>query len=167
MKAEDWIKVEDRLPTSEDLVLIRCGEVIGDEIADLIDVSYCIDGAWTNKGLHGLEPTHWMPIVVPIERNHSPKGSNNTFTKLRQVAIDMFGPEVIGKSRRKDHIMGRRCIAYKMRLEGFTLNTIARKLNRGHCAVLNMCRMMEDAIKFDFRDEVDIWNEFLSKVQER
>ena len=69
MKQEDWIKVEDRLPEDGDIVLVRCGDVRGDEITDLYFVAYYIPliDKWVGDGLYNDFPTHWMPIVSPEE----------------------------------------------------------------------------------------------------
>lgn len=66
MKAEDWIKVEDRLPENSDLVLITYRDVRWDEIDNFYYVACYIaeNGQWVGDGLYD-DPTHWMPIVPP------------------------------------------------------------------------------------------------------
>lgn len=69
MRKEDWIKVEDRLPENDDLVLIRCNGIWGDHLIDLYYVGSYIASMekWVGDGLFNDCPTHWMPIVSPKE----------------------------------------------------------------------------------------------------
>ena len=66
MKAEDWIKVTDKLPENEDIVLITYRDVRWDDITDFYYVASYIASLnrWVGDGLYD-EPTHWMPIVPP------------------------------------------------------------------------------------------------------
>ena len=64
MKAEDWIKVSDRVPENSDLV-VACFIVLRGHISPMFDLARYIDGRWRCNGLKGLEPTHWMPIIRP------------------------------------------------------------------------------------------------------
>jgi hypothetical protein len=60
MKAEDWIKVENKLPEAEDLCLVY------DERQGVLIADY--DGAWGFSNYeHGMLDyvTHWMPLVLP------------------------------------------------------------------------------------------------------
>lgn len=75
MKAEDWIKVTDRLPEAEYrleekgyskgvLVIVRepCYYTMMDAIYDYAD------GQWYDSNDDIIEGvTHWMPIVLPKE----------------------------------------------------------------------------------------------------
>ena len=69
MKREDWIKVEDRLPENDDVVLIRCVGIWGDSLVDLYYVGSYIEPLkkWVGDGLFNDQPTHWMQIVSPEE----------------------------------------------------------------------------------------------------
>ena len=72
MKAEDWIKVEDRLPEVGEEVLVvyktkQCGDV-GFRMGDRVKWRF----ATTDKNDFALNIgeemiTHWMPIVPPKE----------------------------------------------------------------------------------------------------
>lgn len=73
MKAEDWIKVEDRLPEAEYRleekgysrdVLVFVREPLGYAVMDAI-YDYA-DGQWYDRNDDVVENvTHWMPIVLP------------------------------------------------------------------------------------------------------
>jgi hypothetical protein len=67
MRKEDWIKVTDRLPENDDLVLITYRDVRHDDIVDFYYVASYIEPLkrWVGDGLYNDEPTHWMPIVPP------------------------------------------------------------------------------------------------------
>ena len=59
MKAEDWIKVEDRLPTNEEDVLVY------DKVQGLLQAWLETD-CWVSYECGMLEHvTHWTPIVLP------------------------------------------------------------------------------------------------------
>lgn len=67
MKAEDWIKVSDRLPENDDLVVVCVHELLGYEITPLFDLARYIGGRWVCNGLRCIEPTYWTPIECPKE----------------------------------------------------------------------------------------------------
>ena len=62
--------------------------------------------------------------------------------------------------------MGRRMIAYQMRLEGYSLMTIGKRLIKHHSSIIHMVRMMEDALHFQFNLEMKYWNKFQQKIKE-
>ena len=62
MKAEDWIKVTDRLPDHDNDVLVY-DDMFGVEVA-----SYVSGYGWLHCEYNYLENvTHWMPLVLPEE----------------------------------------------------------------------------------------------------
>ena len=62
MKAEDWIKVEDRLPEEGKLVLAYYK-------AGIVEMSYCygIDNWINDEDLEISTPDYWQEIVPPKE----------------------------------------------------------------------------------------------------
>lgn len=87
------------------------------------------------------------------------------FTFLYKIATDMFGKGILSSKRDRELVMARRCIAYMMRKEGYSLNAIGQRLVKHHTSVMHLCAMMEDAIKFKFHDEVELWEEFQERVR--
>lgn len=59
MTVEDWIKVTDRLPEPNELVLVVAKTWHNEPY---VDKAYYLSSGWT---LHPV--THWMPIVLPNE----------------------------------------------------------------------------------------------------
>lgn len=59
MRTEDWIRVEDRLPETDDSVLVY------DEQQGVLVADY--DSFGFNNYEHGMLDfvTHWMPLVLP------------------------------------------------------------------------------------------------------
>lgn len=88
------------------------------------------------------------------------------FDTLLLIATEVMGNGILLKSRDLNFVIGRRLIAYQMRLEGYSSPLIGRLLGKNHTSVLHMASMMEDAIKFQFRPELTYWEEFKQKLQE-
>jgi chromosomal replication initiation ATPase DnaA len=88
------------------------------------------------------------------------------FHILLSIAEDIVGKGILSRFRDLNLVIGRRMIAYQMRQEGYSLMAIGKKLIRHHSSVMHMIRMMEDAIKFQFRPELTYWEEFQQKLQE-
>jgi hypothetical protein len=65
MKAEDWIKVTDRLPEYATLVLVAWRN------PDIVGMGYCYgEDDWRSDDGEYSEmatPHYWMPIVLPKE----------------------------------------------------------------------------------------------------
>lgn len=53
----NWISVKDRLPDTNEYVLVATRSKNG---AQNIDKGYVIDGRWAHRGT--AEVTHWMPL---------------------------------------------------------------------------------------------------------
>lgn len=64
MKAEDWIKVTDRLPKAGEFVLVLHSD--GDLFQAMRDINGIIWFA-TGYTVPVLMTTHWMPLVLPNE----------------------------------------------------------------------------------------------------
>lgn len=60
MKAEDWIKVEDRLPETEDTVIVIVEATKGYPYVTTASYFPVHSKCWS-KGF----VTHWMPIIMP------------------------------------------------------------------------------------------------------
>jgi chromosomal replication initiation ATPase DnaA len=88
------------------------------------------------------------------------------FHILLSIAEDIVGKGILSRFRDLNLVIGRRMIAYQMRQEGYSLMAISKKLTRHHSSVMHMIRMMEDAIKFQFRPELTYWEEFQQKLHE-
>ena len=90
----------------------------------------------------------------------------NRFSTLLSIVESMVGKGIIGKLKDRELVIGRRLIAYQMRLDGFSLSKIGMLLGKHHATVQHMEKMMEDAIKFEFRPELTYWEEFQQKLKE-
>lgn len=88
------------------------------------------------------------------------------FDMLLLIAKEVMGNGILLKSKDRNFVIGRRLIAYQMRQDGYSSPLIGRLLGKNHTSVLHMERMMEDAIKFQFRPELTYWEEFKRKLQE-
>jgi hypothetical protein len=88
------------------------------------------------------------------------------FAILYKAATDVCGQGILTSSRDFNLVMGRRMIAYQMRLEGYSLMTIGKRLIRHHASIIHMVRMMEDALRFQFNLEMGYWNLFQDKIKE-
>lgn len=88
------------------------------------------------------------------------------FATLLKAATDVCGQGILSSSRDFNLVMGRRMIAYQMRLEGYSLMTIGKRLIRHHASIIHMIRMMNDTMTFRFKDEMEYWNKFQQKIKE-
>lgn len=86
------------------------------------------------------------------------------FKILYEAATDICGQGIISDCRDFSLVVGRRMIAYQMRKEGFSLQTIGKYLIRHHASVIHMIRMMKDAINFGFKPEMNYWEEFIKRI---
>ena len=88
------------------------------------------------------------------------------FAALYKAATEICGQGILTSSRDFNLVMGRRMIAYQMRLEGDSLPTIGRHLIRHHASVMHMIKMMEDVMTFRFPVEMGYWDMFKKKLKE-
>jgi hypothetical protein len=65
MKAEDWIKVEDRLPEFGDDVLMYHST----DYFHQVYVGYYNGKEFRENEGSIIRPTHWMPIVLPLNED--------------------------------------------------------------------------------------------------
>lgn len=88
------------------------------------------------------------------------------FAILYKAATEVCGQGILTSLRNFNLVMGRRMIAYRMRLEGYSLPTIGRHLIRHHASVMHMIKMMDDVMTFNFPLEMGYWNMFQQKIKE-
>ena len=88
------------------------------------------------------------------------------FAILYKAATDVCGQGILTSSRDFNLAMGRRMIAYQMKLEGYSFVTIGKRLMRHHASVIHMVRMMCDTMTFRFKDEMEYWNKKKKKLKE-
>lgn len=84
------------------------------------------------------------------------------FHTLFQAATKVVGGGIISDSRLKNPVIGRMMIAYKMRQEGYTFQTIGKYMKRGRGSVRILSYKMDDALVLphSYRYEVECWNKF-------
>jgi chromosomal replication initiation ATPase DnaA len=105
-------------------------------------------------------------IKVLQDTLHDSDIAAKRFEELLKIARDIVGYGIMGESRERNPVIGRRLIAYQMRQEGYSSPMIGSLLRKSHPSVLHMERMMEDAIKFQFRPELTYWEEFQQKLKD-
>lgn len=64
--------------------------------------------------------------------------------------------------------MGRRMIAYQMRVEGYCLQSIGMQLIKHHASVMHMIKAMDEVFNYPkFRKlELSYWDQFKNKLKE-
>lgn len=88
------------------------------------------------------------------------------FALLYKAATEVCGQGILTSARDFNLVMGRRMIAYQMRMEGYSLPTIGKHLIRHHASVIHMVKMLEDALHFQFDLEMGYWKKFQNKIKE-
>ena len=104
-------------------------------------------------------------LTESLEEEKKEDGGSR-FATLYKAATDVCGHGILTSSRDFNLVMGRRMIAYQMRLEGYSLMTIGKRLIRHHASIIHMIRMMNDTMTFRFKDEMEYWNKFQQKIKE-
>ena len=102
-------------------------------------------------------------LELSMEQEVEDDGSR--FITLYREATDMCGKGILTKNRDRMLVIGRSLIAYKMREEGYTYESIGRHLRRHHASVIHVVRLLQDALDFDF-PEARIWREFNERINE-
>ena len=105
-------------------------------------------------------------ILTESLEEEEKEDDDSRFATLYKAATDVCGHGILTSSRDFNLVMGRRMIAYQMRLEGYSLMTIGKRLIRHHASIIHMIRMMEDALHFQFNLEMEYWNKFKQKIKE-
>ena len=105
-------------------------------------------------------------ILTESLEEEEKEDDGSRFATLYKAATDVCGHGILTSSRDFNLVMGRRMIAYQMRLEGYSLLTIGKRLIRHHASIIHMIRMMNDTMIFRFKDEMEYWNKFQQKIKE-
>lgn len=105
-------------------------------------------------------------ILTESLEEEEKEDDGSRFATLYKAATDVCGYGILTSSRDFNLVMGRRMIAYQMRLEGYSLMTIGKRLIKHHASIIHMVRMMEDALHFQFNLEMKYWNKFQQKIKE-
>lgn len=105
-------------------------------------------------------------ILTESLEEEEKEDDGSRFATLYKAATDVCGHGILASSRDFNLVMGRRMIAYQMRLEGYSLLTIGKRLIRHHASIIHMIRMMNDTMTFRFKDEMEYWNKFQQKIKE-
>lgn len=105
-------------------------------------------------------------INVLKESLDGKEDDGSRFAILYKAATEVCGNGILSKSKDFNLVMGRRMIAYQMRLEGYTYMSIGKKLIRHHASIIHLVKMMEDVIKYQFGLEMGYWTLFQRKIKE-
>lgn len=80
----EWISVEERLPETDQRVLVYTTALSMTGVADFKDGGPV--GIWDSHGIEGWLPTHWMPIPnAPIKRGPFFVGDSSTWPNAERV----------------------------------------------------------------------------------
>lgn len=68
----------------------------------------------------------------------------------------------LNNSRKREDVAGRMCIAYQLRVDGFSTGEIGKMVGRNHATVLYLCKQMQCCIAYpnSYRSEHDMWEAF-------
>lgn len=88
------------------------------------------------------------------------------FTILLKAATAVCGDGIMSKSKAFLPTLGRKMIAYTMREEGFSLASIGRFLDKDRTTARTLAMKMEDAITYQFKEDMPLWRAFKNLVAE-
>lgn len=103
-------------------------------------------------------------LELSMEQEVEDDGSR--FITLYREATDMCGKGILTKNRDRMLVIGRSLIAYKMREEGYTYESIGRHMRRHHASVMHVVNLLQDAINFSLEPEASMWKEFNERIEE-
>lgn len=85
---------------------------------------------------------------------------------LLKCAEEAVGCNIATKKRDYLPNIGRRMFAYQARKEGYSLETIGKRIARNHSSVIHMKMMQEDVFRFpaSFKVEMAYWEKFKKKI---
>lgn len=114
--------------------------------------------------LHKTDRKRLVKILTDSLKDRQPK--EERFKVLYDIATDMMGNGILTGCRNSNLVIARRMIAYQLKSEGYSWSAIGRFLVRHHAAVIHMWRMMDDAIRYEFKPELTYWQEFQRRLKE-
>lgn len=87
---------------------------------------------------------------------------------MLKCAEEAVGCDIATKKRDFLPSIGRRMFAYQARKEGYSLETIGKRIGRNHSSVIYMKKMQEDVLTFPccFKIEMAYWETYIKKIEE-
>ena len=118
-----------------------------------------------------MSPTERSKLLLEIKRiliSRRYKEAEARFKILYKAATEVIGCGLLTSNRQRELVIGRMLIAYQMRSEGFTYQTIGMFLKRAYASVYNLNAKMQDAIKhpYIFKEEMEQWQRFQKLIKE-
>ena len=95
-------------------------------------------------------------------------GAKNRFSVLHKIATEICGHGILSAKRDFNLVIGRRMIAYQMRVEGYSLQSIGIQMVKHHASIMHMVKMMEDVFEHPdiLKLEMSYWTEFQKRLKE-
>lgn len=88
------------------------------------------------------------------------------FAVLLKAATEVCGDGIMSQNKSFYPTLGRKMIAYKMREEGYSLAAVGRHLKKDRTTARTLAMKMEDAINFQFKEDMPLWEKFNELVAE-
>lgn len=104
-------------------------------------------------------------LIEILRKSLETKDVCETFEKMHDAIVKVFGKEVLTKSRDRDLVVGRTILAYSCAVLGWSECTIGRLMQRDHSSINLMKKNMTLWMKFPnmFKKENDLYVEFLTE----
>lgn len=105
-------------------------------------------------------------MIYVLKNSLEDKRIDERFKQLKKAADEVIGENILSDSRERPVVFGRRMVAYVMRKEGNSLESVGRRLNKDHSTICTLCKGMEDILQYPkfFKEETEAWKRFKNMV---
>lgn len=103
-------------------------------------------------------------LEIPVLEN-----INSRFDFLYQIALGIMGDKILSKTQERKAVIGRRLIAYQMKLDGYSFSAIGRKMGFDRTSISLAYGTMQNAFQYPKMYELEnhYWNLFQQKLKEK
>lgn len=91
-------------------------------------------------------------------------GAKTQAEEYIRLMSDAVGEDIMVSSRKQHLVWARNMVLYMLRVDGYSLMSIENATGRNHSTVIYATRQVKEMLKKPnmYKDEIEIWNKFLS-----
>lgn len=106
-------------------------------------------------------------IVSSICRDGEVVNTEKRFEQVKQATEEVFCKK-IDRSRKRENVLAKSCVAYIMRNEGFSTPKIGKVLNMDHSSILHLVKRVEDMLSLPwiYANDLEKIDQVINKLNE-